>query len=58
MSAPFDHQFQFTLERVEAAYPMLDVDQPLFGNLVRRSAGLIGIILQREQCADCIDFET
>ncbi len=57
VAAALYHCFEFGLQCEKAAYPLLDLDKSGLGDRIRRSAGLVRIVLQGQQGADCIDFE-
>ena len=57
VTAPVDHQLQLGLEGRETANSLLDVDKAGAGDGVGCRAGLIGIVLQREQGADRVNLE-
>jgi hypothetical protein len=56
--ASVHHQFQFGFERLQAADTLLDLKQAGLGNGVGRGAGLLRIVLKRQQGTYCLDFET
>jgi hypothetical protein len=58
MIAPFDHQFQFGLERRQVANALPHIVKPFFGDAMDDFACLIGLVLQREKRADSRDLET
>lgn len=58
VAASVHHQFKFGLERVEAADALLDIGQASLGDAIGFRAGLAGVVLQCQQCADRLDFES
>ena len=57
VAAALHHCFELRLQCKEAADPLLDLDKAGLGDRIRRSAGLVRIVLQGQQGADRIDFE-
>ena len=58
MAASLDHQFQFGLEGGETANSLFHLRQAGLGDCVSRAAGLVQIVLQADEGANCINVET
>ena len=57
-AASLDHQFQLGFESRKAANPLLNFGKSRPGDAVGRCAWLVRIVLQREQGADRVNFES
>ncbi len=58
MAATLDHHAKLDLQGVEAVDALLHLRQPGARNGVGRAARLVRIILQGQERADCLDFES
>ena len=57
-SAVLEHSFQFVAQGIQALNPPFDGGQVRFGCLVSEFAGLVRVVLQREQRSDCVYFKS
>ena len=52
-----NHAFEFDLQRGQAGDALGDFRQACGGDGVSRGAGLVGLVLESEQCADRVHIE-